>query len=420
MELLEKVKQRLFSQIDILDPGLSKEVVREKILNILSEIERKEKRLIMSEEVNEILQAINDELFGYSVLTPLITDPTITEIMINGPFQIYVEVNGRKKLSGVQFSSYQHLMQVLEKMLHHSFRRVDEMNPFTDFSLPDGSRVNVIIPPVSRSGPVITIRKFLRSFNSIEDLVESGSLTKEMGEFLISAIKARLNIVFSGATGAGKTTTLSVLLHYLDPEERVIVIEDTAELIIKHPHVVRLEARYANIEGKGEITIRDLFRNSLRMRPDRIVIGEVRGEESLDMLQAIASGHKGSLAVLHADNPRDAIARLETMVVIYNEEIPLWLVQKQIAQGIDLIVQQERMKDGVRRITYITEVLGADGNEVLLQDIFRFDQEGINEDGSVRGKWTKLNKEPQITEKMRKMGVEVKPEWFYDASPSGN
>ncbi len=414
MELLEKVKQRLFSQVDILDSSLSEDVVRAKVMDILTEIEKREKRIVMPNEAEAVWQAIRDELFGYSVLTPLITDPTITEIMINGPYQVYVEINGKKHLSSVKFVSEQHLMRVLEKMLQYSFRRVDEMNPYTDFSLPDGSRVNVIIPPVSRTGPVITIRKFLRSFNSVEDLISAGSLTREMGEFLIAAIKAKLNIVFSGATGAGKTTTLSVLLHYLDPEERLVVIEDTAELIIEHPHVVRLEARYSNIEGKGEITIRDLFRNSLRMRPDRIVIGEVRGEESLDMLQAIASGHKGSLAVLHADNPSDAIARLETMVVIYNEEIPLWLVQKQIAQGIDLIVQQERMKDGVRRITYITEVQGADGNEVVLQDIFRFEQQGINEDGSVMGYWQKLGREPKVAEKMKKMGVKIKPEWFND------
>ncbi len=414
MDLLEKVKQKLFNQVDILDSSLNEDLVKAKVMDILAEIEKKEKRIVMPNEAEAVWQAIRDELFGYSVLTPLITDPIITEIMINGPSQVYVEINGKKRLSSVKFVSEQHLMRVLEKMLQYSFRRVDEMNPYTDFSLPDGSRVNVIIPPVSRSGPVITIRKFLRSFNSIEDLISANSLTREMGEFLVSAIKSRLNIVFSGATGAGKTTTLSVLLNYLDPEERLVVIEDTAELIIDHPHVVRLEARYSNIEGRGEVTIRDLFRNSLRMRPDRIVIGEVRGEESLDMLQAIASGHKGSLAVLHADNPVDAIARLETMVVIYNEEIPLWLVQKQIAQGIDLIVQQERMKDGVRRITYITEVQGADGNEVVLQDIFRFEQEGVNEDGSVRGYWQKLGREPNVAEKMKKMGVKIKPEWFSD------
>ncbi len=416
MELLESVKQRLFSQVDVLDPALDEDEVKDRVLAIISEIERKRKEQFPPETIEQVVRAILDELFGYSVLTPLITDPTITEIMINGPFQVYVEVNGKKRLSNVRFSSHQHLMRVLEKMLHHSFRRVDESNPYTDFSLPDGSRVNVIIPPVSLTGPVITIRKFLRTFNSIDDLVQAGSLTREMGEFLVSAIKARLNIIFSGATGAGKTTTLSVLLHYLDPEERLVVIEDTAELIIEHPHVVRLEARYSNIEGKGEVTIRDLFRNSLRMRPDRIVIGEVRGEESLDMLQAIISGHKGSLAVLHADNPTDAIARLETMVTIYNEKIPLWLVQKQIAQGIDLIVQQERMKDGVRRITYITEVVGSDGSDVLLQDIFRFEQAGITAEGKVEGGWVKLNQEPKVVAKMRRMGAEVKREWFYDDS----
>ncbi len=418
MELFEKVKQQLFSKVDILSPDIDEEFVRTRVLEILSQIEKQEKRYIPDEEVQQVLRAINDELFGYSVLTPLMTDSTITEIMINGPFQVYVEVNGRKHLTGVQFSSHQHLMRVLEKMLHYSFRRVDEMNPYTDFSLPDGSRVNVIIPPVSVTGPVITIREFLRSFNSIEDLVEYGSITPEMGEFLIAAIKARLNIIFSGATGAGKTTTLSVLLHYLPKDERLIVIEDTSELIVDHPHVIRLEARYANIEGRGEITIRDLFKNSLRMRPDRIVIGEVRGEESLDILQAVISGHRGSLAVLHADNPSDAIARLETMVVIFNERMPLWLVQKQICDGIDLIVQQERMVDGVRRITYITEVLDwRDGrdNEVALQDVFRFNQEGVDENGKVLGGWQKLGKEPRVAEVMRRMGIDVKREWFYDS-----
>ncbi len=411
MELFERVKQALFSRIDILDPNLSEDDIRHYVLEILETIEKREKIMIMPEEVEEILRGINDELFGYSVLTPLMTDPRITEIMINGPFQIYVEIGGRKHLSDIKFASHQHLMRVLEKMLQHSFRRVDESNPYTDFSLPDGSRVNVIIPPVSKIGPVITIRKFLREFNSIDDLIEVGSMSGEMGEFLISAIRSRLNIVFSGATGAGKTTTLSVLLHYIDPDERLVVIEDTEELIIEHPHTVRLEARYANIEGKGMVTIRDLFRNSLRMRPDRIVIGEVRGEESLDMLQAIASGHKGSLAVLHASNPSDAVSRLETMVVIYNEQIPLWLVQRQIADGIDLIIQQERMKDGVRRITYITQVRSGANGEVILDDIFRFETEGV-EDGKVIGNWIKIGRIPEIVDKMRKMGVEVKEEWF--------
>ena len=415
MELFERVKEQLFSNIDILSPDIDEEFVKARVFEILSRIEKQEKRYIPVEEAQKVLQAINDELFGYSVLTPLMTDPTITEIMINGPFQIYVEINGRKHLSGVQFSSHQHLMRVLEKMLHYSFRRVDEMSPYTDFSLPDGSRVNVIIPPVSVIGPVITIRKFLRSFNSIEELISSGSITPEMGEFLIGAIKARLNIIFSGATGAGKTTTLSVLMHYLPKDERLVVIEDTSELIVEHPHVVRLEARYANIEGKGEITIRDLFKNSLRMRPDRIVIGEVRGEESLDILQAVISGHKGSLAVLHADTPSDAVARLETMVVIFNERLPLWLVQKQIAGGIDLIVQQERMVDGVRRITYITEVLDSYDNKVELQDIFKFNQDGVDENGRVIGGWQKLGKEPEVANIMRRMGVDVKREWFYDS-----
>ncbi len=416
MDLLDRVRKILFSQIDILGPNLKKEQLRDRLFAVLSDIQRRDRINILPEEAEHIYNVLCNELFGYDILTPLMTDPSVTEIMINGPFQVYIEVGGRKQLSDIKFSSLQHLNRVLQKMLQYSFRRVDELNPFTDFSLPDGSRVNVIIPPVCLNGPVITIRKFLKSFNHIEDLIKMGSLTPEMAEFLIAAIRSKLNIIFSGATGTGKTTTLSVLLHYLDPSERLIVIEDTAELIIDHPHVVRLEARYSNIEGKGEITIRDLFRNSLRMRPDRIVIGEVRGEESLDVLQAIASGHRGSLAVLHADNPRDAVSRLETMVVIYNEEIPLWLVQKQIAESVDLFVQQERMKDGVRRITHITEVLGTKDSEIILQDIFKFEQEQITEDGRIIGSWRKLGEEPKAVEKMRRMGVEVKREWFFDDS----
>jgi len=410
--LLERVKQILFSQIDILSEDISEESVRMRIYAILENMIEKDGVHISSDETNRIIGAILDEIFGYGLLSPLMVDPNITEIMINGPDNVYVEVNGKKHLSGVRFVSNQHLMRLLERMLSYSHRRVDELSPYADFSLPDGSRVNVIIPPVSATGPVITIRKFLRSFNKVEDLITSGAMNEEMAQFLIAAVKARLNIIFSGATGAGKTTTLGVLLNYIDTDERLVVIEDTLELTIDHPHTVRLEARPANIEGKGEVSIRDLFKNSLRMRPDRIIIGEIRAEESLDLLQAISSGHKGSLGVLHASNPEDAVSRLETMVVIYNNEIPLWLVQRQITSALDIILQQERMKDGIRRITHISEVKSGPNGEVVCDDIFRFEQEDIR-DGKIIGQWKKMGKEPDLLNKIKKMGVEIKNEWFF-------
>ncbi len=409
--LLSKVKQILFSEVDILSEDISEDTVRMKAYAIMENLIEKEGLDISPDEKARIVKAILDEIFGYGILSPLMIDENITEIMINGPDKVYVEVNGKKHLSGVRFSSHQHLMRLLERMLSHSYRRVDELSPYADFSLPDGSRVNVIIPPVSATGPVITIRKFLRSFNTIEDLMGMNTLNDEMARFLIAAVQARLNIIFSGATGAGKTTTLGVLLNYIDQDERLVVIEDTLELSIDHPHTVRLEARQAGIEGRGEVTIRDLFKNSLRMRPDRIIIGEMRAEESLDLLQAISSGHHGSLGVLHASNPNDAVSRLETMVVIYNHEIPLWLVQRQIISALDIIVQHERMKDGVRRITHISEVNQGDNGQVVCDDIFRFEQDKI-EDGKIYGLWKKMGREPQVAAKIRKMGVEVDPAWF--------
>ena len=349
-------------------------------------------------------QALMDELIGYGPISPLLRSPRISEIMINGPDMVFVESKGKLFESGVRFFNEQHLMSIIQRIVEPLGRHVDDASPMVDARLPDGSRVNAIIPPLALRGASVTIRKFADKKLTTDDLIKFGSMTKEMAMFLEEAVKSRQNILVSGGTGSGKTTLLNVLSQFIPQGERVVTVEDSAELKLSHRNLVALEARPANIEGKGRVSIRDLVVNTLRMRPDRIIVGECRGAEALDMLQAMNTGHDGSLTTAHANNPRDALTRLENMVMMAGFELPSKAIREQIASALDLIVQQTRLPDGSRKIVQISEVTGREGDVILLQDIFTFEQEGIDKDGKVVGHHTATGNIPYFVDELRKTG----------------
>ena len=390
----------------------NEEKLRSVINEVIAELGIKKEFHINEDISNSIVDDLIDEFLGFGPLKSLLEDASITEIMVNGPKKVYVERNGKMVLSNVTFENNQHLSYIIQKIIAPTRRHVDEMIPFADVSLLDGSRVNIIIPPLALDGPTITIRKFLKEFRGIEDLVRVGTLNKGMADFLVCGIKAKLNIIFSGATGCGKTTTLNVLSSYISGDERIITIEDTAELKLNQDHVVRLEARQPNIEGKGEIAIRDLFKNCLRMRPNRIILGEIRSAEALDMLQAMCSGHNGSLAVIHANSPQDVISRIETMILTSGINIPMWAVRKQIASSLNLIVQQEQLSDGSRKITHITEVRGLSGEDLVLQDLFSYEVQSMDDDKKLKGQWNVHGVIPLFFNRFAKMGIPLSEEIF--------
>ncbi len=344
---------------------------------------------------------------GIAPLKALLTDPDVTELMINGPSQVYVERHGRFELTPMKFANLRALEYLIETLLRPTNRAVDASNPYVDFRLPDGSRVNVIIPPLAIDGPSVTIRKFTKTLGTMADLMKVGTLSERMARLLYVAILGRLNILFCGATGTGKTTTLNILSRYIPDQERVITIEDTAELDLQKPHVVRLECRPANVEGEGRVTLGDLLRNALRMRPTRIIVGEIRGDEAIEMLAAISSGHEGCLAVLHGSSPADAVSRLEMMVMARGLGLPLWAVHRQIAAALDLIVQHEFLPDGSRKITSITEVGTNDKHEIALRHLFEYQTESINAEGKVIGKWVCSGVEPDFLVKLDKRHIEM-------------
>jgi pilus assembly protein CpaF len=360
-----------------------------------------------------IVRQIGDSVMGLGPLEPFVRDPEVTEIMVNGWDQIYVERGGRLYWTGIKFHDEGQLRRTIDKIVARVGRRVDESSPYCDARLPDGSRVNAIIPPLALDGPALTIRKFAADPYQSSDLISFGTMTRQVSELLEACVRGRLNILVSGGTGAGKTTTLNVLSSFLPEDERIVTIEDAAELRLQQPHVVRLESRPPNIEGRGEVTIRDLVRNALRMRPDRIVVGEVRGGEALDMMQAMNTGHDGSISTVHCNSPRDALARLETMVMMSGIDFGVRAIREQISSAIQLIVHQSRLKDGSRRVTHVTEIVGMEGDIITLQDVFLFDYAaGIDEDGRFLGRLKATGLRPRFVDKIAERGIAVSPEIF--------
>ena len=363
-------------------------------------------------ERSKIVSDLKDEMLGLGPIEVLLKDPTVTEVMVNGPKKIFVERMGRLQLTDIQFHDDSHVMNIIERILSPIGRHIDESVPLVDARLEDGSRVNIIIPPLSLVGPCITIRKFATKALSVDNLITFGTLDRKMADFIKACIQARINILVSGGTGSGKTTTLNVLSSFITENERIVTIEDAAELKLQQEHVVTLESRPANIEGNGEITIRDLVKNALRMRPDRIIVGEVRGGEALDMLQAMNTGHDGSLTTAHANNPRDALSRLETMVLMAGFEMPIRAIREQVSSAIELILQQSRLKDGSRKITYITEVQHMEGDVITTQDLFRFEQTGMDENGKLTGHFVSTGMQPGFMDKFQVNGVSLPDDFF--------
>lgn len=355
-----------------------------------------------------IFNLIQNEINGYGPLTDLLDNDSITEIMVNGPSDIYVEIDGKLvKDESVSFINEKHIIRTIQRIVQPLGRTIDAANPMVDARLRDGSRLNAIIPPLSLKGPVLTIRKFAKNLEGIEDLLRMGSLTAKMATFLDAAVKAKLNIIISGGTGTGKTTLLNMLSGFIEDHERIITIEDAAELRLKQSHVISLETRSVNYEGEGEVTIRDLVKNSLRMRPDRIIVGEVRGKEAFDMMQAMNTGHEGSITTLHANSPVDAVNRLETMLLMNDMDLPIPAIRGYIENAIDLIVQIDRLSDGKRKITSISEIAGLKNNEIIIKEIFAYKQQGLSEDGLVKGEFVVYNYIPKVYDKIKRKGIEL-------------
>src|SRR5213080_2465742 len=412
-DLKSSVHRDLISRVDLERVANQRdEYTRGQVLSVIQDLVSNLKTPLSGRERERLSLEVLDEVFGLGPLEPLLQDPTVNDILVNGPKQVYVERAGVLEESNVMFKDNAHLMNIIDKIVSAIGRRVDESSPMVDARLADGSRVNVIIPPLAIDGPHLSIRRFGHIPITEEDLLKNQTITQPMLELLRGAVKSRINIIISGGTGAGKTTLLNVLSGYISDKERIVTIEDSAELQMKQRHCVRLETRPSNIEGKGAVMQRQLLINSLRMRPDRIVVGEVRGEEALDMLQAMNTGHDGSLTTVHANSPRDAIARVETMAMMANLNLPEKAVRRQIASAIQLIVQISRFSDGTRRITYLSEITGMEEDIVSMQDVFVFEKQGVSPEGRVIGAFTATGIRPKFADRLKASGINVPGSWF--------
>lgn len=408
MALEGKIHERLLNDADPVELAkLDRVEMAKEIQQVTATVLTEEGITVPARVRQQIISDVIDEIVGYGPIQPLLDDPTITEIMVNGHNQVYAERNGKIFLTDRIFRDDNHVMRIIEKIVMPLGRRIDESVPMVDARLPDGSRINAIIPPLSVKGPALTVRKFAREPYTVKDLINFGTLTPEMADFLRACVIARLNIIISGGTGSGKTTTLNVLSSFVPNDERIVTIEDAAELQLQQEHVVRLESRPPNLEGKGEITIRMLVRNALRMRPDRITVGEVRGGEALDMLQAMNTGHDGSLSTVHTNSPRDTLSRLETMTLMAGTDLPSRAVREQIASAIHLIIHQNRLRDGSRKITHITEIQGMEGDVITTQDIFVFRQRGVDANGGIVGEHVATGLRPKCYERLLQEGLEI-------------
>ncbi|HZJ23538.1 MAG TPA: CpaF family protein [Anaerolineales bacterium] len=410
-DLKTRVQNKLLSELDPSMDITRTEEVRRTIQGLFEQILAEENIVLSRPERARLFEQISAEILGFGPLQPLLEDETITEIMVNGAKNIYIERKGKVHRVPVTFENNDHVMRIIDRIVAPLGRRIDESSPYVDARLPDGSRVNAVIPPISLVGPILTIRKFSRNPITVEQLIQFGSVTPEGIQFLKACVESRLNVVISGGTGSGKTTLLNILSSFIPSDERIITIENAAELQLRQEHVVTLESRPPNIEGRGEITIRQLVINALRMRPERIIVGEIRDEAALDMLQAMNTGHDGSMTTLHSNGPRDSLARLETMTLMAGMELPSKAIREQIASAIDVICHQERMRDGTRKITNITEVSGMEGEVITMTDIFEFEQTGV-ENAQIMGRLRPTGLRPKFMDKIEATGINLPPSIF--------
>lgn len=411
-ELKSRIHRKLVEQLDMARMTGSEETIREQVREVVQHLCEQENTLLNLSERQRLIAEVLDETFGLGPLEVLLTDPAITDILVNGPKQVFVERRGRLATTDVRFRDDAHLMHVIDKIVSAVGRRCDEVSPMVDARLKDGSRVNAVIPPLAIDGPSLSIRRFGADPITWDHYLELRSCTQEVRDFLEACVLSRMNILIVGGTGSGKTTLLNNLSSFIPETERIVTIEDAAELQLRQPHVVRLESRPPNIEGKGRIAIRDLLINSLRMRPDRIVVGECRGAETLDMLQAMNTGHDGSLTTIHANNTRDAVQRVETMVMMAGFELPVRAIRQQFSSAINIIVQAQRLTGGPRKICSVTEVQGMEGDMITMQDIFRFEQDGVSASGQAYGRFVATGIRPTLLERMKSAGAPVDASWF--------
>lgn len=410
-DLKTRVQNRLLSELDPSMDISKVNEVRSTIQDLFEQVLAEENIVLSRPERQRLFEQISAEILGYGPIQPLLEDDTITEVMVNGAKNIYVERSGKIVRIPVAFENDEHVMRVIDRIVAPLGRRIDESSPYVDARLPDGSRVNAIIPPISLVGPVLTVRKFARNPITLEQLIEYGTITPEALQFLKACVESRLNLIISGGTGSGKTTLLNILSQFIPADERIVTVENAAELQLRQEHVVTLESRPPNIEGRGEVTIRQLVINCLRMRPDRIIVGEIRDEAALDMLQAMNTGHDGSMTTAHSNSPRDTLARLETMVMMAGMELPVRAIREQVSSAIDLIIHQERMRDGTRKVVNITEVSGMEGDVITMTDIFVFEQSGF-EGGKIIGRLRPSGLRPKFMDKIESSGIHLPPSIF--------